>query len=455
MRRIAVLGPLLALVALGPQASSGAAQATPSDRWPSFRGTLASGVADSQGLPDRWDAGTGAGIAWRTPIPGLAHSSPIAWGDRLYVTTAVSSRAGATFRPGLYGDGTASDDRSVHEWQLIALDRATGRIVWTRTAFRGEPREKRHIKSTYANQTPATDGRIVVAFFGSQGLYAYTVDGALKWKQDLGVLNAGAYDAPDYEWGNASSPVIDDGRVYVQLDVQRGSSLQAFDLETGERLWKAARTELPSWATPTIVQGPKGKEIVTNAPNRIRGYDPATGQELWSLAGSSKITAPTPIMAGGLVFVASGRAPERPIFAIRPGARGDLTPAAGATSSEGVAWSRTQRGPYMPTPLAYGDVLYVLSNQGLLDAYTLRTGAELYRQRIPHGGSGFSASPVASDGRLFLSSEDGEVFVIRAGPAFEAVARNTMGSPIMATAAIAGGRMLIRTQTHLVAVGSP
>ncbi len=453
MRVTFVFVPLVTLIALAASASSGAPRAAPSDRWPSFRGVLAAGVADGQGVPDQWDLATGAGIKWSTPVAGLAHSSPIAWGDRVYVTTAVSSRADATFRPGLYGDGTASEDRSVHEWQLIALDRVTGRVVWSRTALRGEPREKRHIKSTYANQTPATDGSVVVAFFGSQGLYAYTVDGTLKWKQDLGVLNTGAYNDPDYEWGTASSPVIGDGRVYVQCDVQEGSSLQAFDLQTGKRLWKAARTELPSWATPTIVQGPGGKELVTNAPNRIRAYDPATGQELWSLGGSSKITAPTPIVAAGLIVVASGRAPERPLFAIRPGARGDLTLAAGTTSNEGIAWSRTQRGPYMPTPLAYGDVLYVLSNQGLLDAYTIATGAELYRQRIPHGGSGFSASPVASDGRLFLPSEDGEVFVVRAGPVFELVARNMLGQPIMATPAIAGGLLIVRTQTQLVAIG--
>ena len=196
---------------------------------------------------------------------------------------------------------------------------------WTQTAYRGVPREKRHIKSTYANQTPATDGETVVAFFGSQGLYAYDMKGALRWKQDLGVLNAGAYDLPEYEWGNASSPIVADGRVIVQCDVHGSSFMQAFDVKTGRSLWKTERTELPSWATPTVVAGPRGKELVTNAPNFIRGYDPATGQQLWQLGGSSKITAPTPILAGDLVIVASGRAPERPIFAIRPGSRGNLT----------------------------------------------------------------------------------------------------------------------------------
>ena len=201
---------------------------------------------------------------------------------------------------------------------------------WTQTAYRGVPREKRHIKSTYANQTPATDGDTVVAFFGSQGLYAYDMKGALRWKQDLGVLNAGAYDLPEYEWGNASSPIVADGRVIVQCDVHGGSFLQAFDVKTGRSLWKTERTELPSWATPTVVAGPQGKELVTNAPNFIRGYDPATGQQLWQLGGSSKITAPTPILArrsgdrrlGPRARAAHlrhpARQPRRPHPAVRP-----------------------------------------------------------------------------------------------------------------------------------------
>ena len=239
----------------------------------------------------------------------------------------------------------------------------------------------------------------------------------------------------------------------VQCDVHGGSFLQAFDVTTGRSLWKTARTELPSWATPTVVDGPRGKELVTNAPNFIRGYDPATGEQLWQLGGSSKITAPTPILARDLVIVASGRAPERPIFAIRPGSRGDLTLPSGQTTSQAIAWSKTQRGPYMPTPLAYGDQLYTLANQGLFDAYAIAGGAEVYRQRLPHAGSGFSASPVASDGRLFVSSEDGDVFVVKAGPAFELVATNKMTEPIMATPAIAGSLLIVRTEKQLVAIG--
>jgi hypothetical protein len=429
--------------------------AAPSPNWPSFRGANASGIADGQGLPESWNVKTGENIRWRVAVPGLAHSSPIVWGDRIYVASAISSRADATFKPGLYGEGTASEDRSVHRWVVVALDRRSGKTVWQSTAYEGVPREKRHIKATYANATPATDGRYVVAFFGSQGLYAFDREGKQAWKKDLGVLNAGAYDLPEYEWGNASSPIIYKDLVIVQCDTQEGSFVLAADIHTGKTMWRTARQELPSWGTPSVVEPAGGRpELVTNASNFIRGYDPATGEERWRLGGSSKITAPTPIFSNGLIIVASGRAPERPIFAIRPGARGDITLKESEPSSSFVAWRKTGRGSYMPTPLAYRDQLYVLGNAGLIDAYAIDTGEEVYRQRIPHGGSGFSASPVAADGRIFLSSEDGDIFVVTAGKDFAIKGRYPMGEPLMATPAIAEGTMYVRGERHLVAIGS-
>jgi outer membrane protein assembly factor BamB len=427
----------------------------PADNWPGFRGPTASGVADGQRLPDTWDGVAGSNIQWKIALPGLAHSSPIVWGDRVFVTTAISSRPDATFKPGLYGEGTASEDRTVHKWVVMALDRRTGKTIWQQTAYEGEPKEKRHIKATYANATPVTDGRYVVAFFGSQGLYAFDMNGKPVWQKDLGVLNTGAYDLPEYEWGTASSPIIYGNKVIVQCDTQNESFVLAADVQTGKTIWKTARKELPSWGTPTVVTpaGGRSPELVTNASNSIRGYDPETGAERWRLGGSSKITAPTPIFAGGVVVVASGRAPERPIFAIRPGGSGDITPAAGAASSSHVVWRKTGRGSYMPTPLIYGDMLYVLGNAGLFDAYDLATGEEIYRQRLDHGGSGFSSSPVAADGRIYLSSEDGDVFVVRTGRTFQLAAKNRMGEPLMATPALAGGTMFVRGEKHLFAVG--
>ena len=421
--------------------------------WPSFRGAQASGVADGQNLPDTWNAKTGENILWRTAIPGLAHSSPVVWGNQIFLTSAVSSDPKATFRPGLYGDGDASQDRSRHRWMIYAVDKRNGKILWERVAHEGEPVDKRHIKSTYANSTPATDGRIVVAWFGSQGVHAYDVNGRPLWKVDLGRVDMGAYDIPTYEWGPASSPIIWDNLVILQCDTQTDSFLLALDAATGKTVWKTDREELPSWGTPTVAMTATGPELVTNASNFIRGYDPRTGKELWRLGRSSKITAPTPIFTDDVFVVASGRGPERPIFVVRANARGDLTLPEGKTDSEAIVWSRTGRGSYMPTPLSYKGHLYVLANNGLFDAYNLKTGAEVYRQRLPQVGSGFSASPVAADGKIYISNEDGEILVITAGEKFAHVATNSMGDLLMATPALSEGVMYVRSAQSLFAIG--
>lgn len=433
--------------------SSRPSPAKAAGNWPSFRGPNASGVADGQNLPEEWNAKTGQNILWRTPIPGLSHSSPIVWGNRIYVTSAVSSDPKATFRPGLYGDGDASKDRSTHKWMLYALDKRTGKIVWERVAFSGEPREKRHIKATYANSTPATDGRIVVAWFGSQGVYAYDVNGKPLWKVDFGRIDLGAYDVPTVEWGSASSPIIWKDLVILQCDTQTDSFIIALNAATGETVWKTDRDEIPSWGTPTVATTSKGEELIANASNFIRGYDPRTGKELWRLGKSSKITAPTPIFADDILVVASGRGPERPIFVMKAGARGDLTLPDGKTSSDAIIWSRTGRGSYMPTPLIYKGLLYVLANNGTFDVYNLKTGDEIYRQRLPQVGNGFSASPVAADGKIYLPNEDGEILVIAAGEKFAHLKTNSMGELLMATPALSEGVMYVRTAQSLFAVG--
>jgi outer membrane protein assembly factor BamB len=423
------------------------------DNWPSFRGDHAAGVADGQNLPDTWDGEKGTAIKWKTRIPGLAHSSPVAWGDLLFVTSAISSKSDATFKPGLYGAGDASEDKSVHQWKVYCLNKKTGHVVWEQLAYEGVPREKRHVKSTYASSTPATDGRYVVAFFGSQGLYAFDLKGKLVWKKDLGRLDVGAYDLPEYEWGTASSPIIYKDLVIVQCDTSKEDFLMAVDIKTGKTVWKTDRDELPSWATPTVYLSKTRTELVTNAPNFIRGYDPDTGKELWKLGGSSKITAPTPIFSGDLIVVASGRRPEAPLFVIRAGASGDITLAKDQTSSPHIAWSRQKIGSYMPTPLVYQGLLYVLKNDGIFSCYDLATGEEKYQQRIPHQGSGFSGSPVASDGRIFLPSEDGDLFIVKAGPKFELLGKNSVGQLLMATPAISGGMMFVRAEHDLFAIG--
>jgi outer membrane protein assembly factor BamB len=227
----------------------------------------------------------------------------------------------------------------------------------------------------------------------------------------------------------------------------------ALDANTGNTVWKTEREEIPSWGTPTVATTSVGPVLVANASNYIRGYDPRTGKELWRLGGSSKITAPTPVLSDDMFVVVSGRGPERPIFVVKANARGDLTLPEGKTNSESIAWSLKGRGSYMPTPLIYNSILYVLANNGVLDAYNLRTGEELYRERLSVVGSGFSASPVASDGKLYLSNEDGEVLVIAAGRKFAHIATNSMGEMLMATPAMSEGVMYVRSSASLFAVG--
>ncbi len=450
--KLRMICPLLVLFLLLTNSTTAQKQ-TDKKQWPSFRGLYAAGVADGQNLPEQWDGERGIAVKWKVRIPGLAHSSPISWGDQVFITTAISSRGNATFKPGLYGDGDASDDRSVHQWKTYCLDKKTGKILWEQKSYEGAPIDKRHIKSTYANSTPATDGRYVVVFFGSQGLYAYDMKGRPVWKKGLGRMDMGAYDVPDYEWGPASSPIIYKDLVIVQCDQQKGSFLTAVDIKTGNTVWNTTRNELPSWGTPTIYPGKDRVELVTNGANFIRGYDPETGKELWRLGGSSKITAPTPIFAGDLIVVASGRRPEMPIFVIRAGASGDISLKEGETTNKYVVWARQKSGPYMPTPLIYQNYLYILRNQGILACYDLARGEEIYVERIPHQGSGFSGSPVASDGRIYLPGEDGDIFVIRAGPKFELLGKNSMGQLLMSTPAISDGMMFVRAQNDLFAIG--
>ena len=423
--------------------------------WPSFRGPNASGVSDGHPTPVKWNAPSGESVLWKTPISGVAVSSPVVWGDRVFVSTAVSSDPHATIRTGLYGDVEPSSDLSRHSWRLVALDKRTGKVLWERVAHEGVPRTKRHPKSSQASPTPVTDGRHVVVSFGSEGLYTYDVDGKLLWKRDLGVLNAGWFYDPDYEWGVGSSPIIWKSSVIVQCDIQKNSFIAAFDVATGQPLWRTPREEIPSWSTPAIYEGNGRAELVTQATNFTRGYDPSTGQELWRLAGNSEITIPTPIIGANLIIVTNGYRGVQPIYAIKPGAKGDITLKGEQTQSEFIAWSTKRGGPYIPTPLIYRDQLYVCSNNGVLSAYDARIGQRLYQERLGGTGGSFSASPVAADGKIYLASEDGDVFVIKAGPTYELLATNSMGEALMATPAISEGLIIIRGLKDVFAIGQP
>lgn len=420
--------------------------------WPSFRGEGATGVAEGQHPPGVWDLTKPSPKTWKTPIPGLGHSCPVVWGDKLFVTTAVSEDPKSELKPGLYGSLTMAKDRTKHKFKVYCLDRETGKVVWDKTAHEGVPSVKRHIKATHANPTPATDGKHLVVSFGSEGLYCFDLDGKQLWKQDLGIQDAGAFNDPEIQWETASSPVIYRDLVIVQCDRSKDSYIAAFRVENGKEAWRTPRDEISSWGSPTVVESKAGAEVVTNGNNLVRGYDPATGKELWTLGRNSQITVPTPFAGDGLIYVTSGYSPVQPIYAIWPGGRGDLTLKDKQESSEQIAWSKTRGGTYMPTPVYYRGYLYTVSNAGQLTCYEGRTGKQVYREKLG-GGLGYTASPVAADGRLYFTGEDGKVQVVEAGPVFRQLAENDVGETCLATPAIAAGRIYFRTKGHVIGVG--
>jgi outer membrane protein assembly factor BamB len=420
--------------------------------WPSFRGPHACGHADGQYPPMTWDAPKGTNVRWKTPIPGLGHSCPIVWGDRVFVTTAVSGDPKSTFRPGLYGNVDSVNDTTVHTWRVYCMDKQSGKVLWERVAHEGVPKIKRHTKGSHANCTPVTDGNHLVVCFGSEGLYCYDFQGKLLWKRDIGVLDSGFFFDADYQWGFGSSPILFHNLVILQCDVGKNSFIAAYDVASGREVWLSPRDEIPSWGTPTICEGHGSPELVTNATKHARGYDPLTGKELWRLGRHAEITVPTPVAGSGLIFITSGYRPIQPIYAIRPGAKGDISLKEGQESDYYVAWSKKRGGPYMPTPIVYRDYLYTCSNNGIVTCYEATTGKQIYQERLG-GSGGYTASPVAADGKLYFTSEEAGIRVVKAGPRFELLATNSMGDVCMATPAISDGMLFIRSQHFVYGIG--
>ena len=417
--------------------------------WPQFRGPLAGGVGEGS-PPIEWNGESGRNVLWKTEIPGLGHSSPIVWGDRLFVTSAVPAAGEPALKLGLYGDVRPVEGEGAQSFNLYCLDRQTGRILWQRTATSGPPKVKRHPKSTHANPTPATDGKYVVAFFGSEGLFTFDLNGRLLWKKDFGVLDSGFFTAPDAQWGFASSPVIHQGLVIVQADVQKNSFLAALDLATGKERWRTPRQEVPTFSTPAIVPYGAGRfQVAVNGWKHIGGYDLETGRELWKLRGGGDIPVPTPVFAGGLIVITSAHGSQRPIYAIRADAAGDLT-----ETKAGIVWSQDRAGNYMQTPLLADGLGYFCFDNGVLSVYQLATGERLYQQRLGGGSSGFSSSPVAAGGRLYITNEEGRTFVLAAGREYKLIAENELGETVMATPAISGDVLYIRGRKNLFAVGA-
>ena len=436
----------LGLFIFGGLAPAGAQQ-----NWPSFRGPEAKGIAEGYKMPVQWDVATSENILWRTELAGLGLSSPVVWGDRIFVTTAIDAKGPSGLKVGLYGNVESIEEDSVFTWRVYCVDKKSGKILWEKDAYVGKPKMKRHPKSSHANSTCATDGRHVVAFFTSEGLYCYDMAGELKWKKDLGVLDYGWYFQASAQWGGGSSPIIHDGMVILQCDVQKDSFLAAFDVTDGREIWRVTRNDVPTWSTPTVYDGEQYQQIIVNGYRHIGGYDIKTGKEIWKLTGGGDIPAPTPIVSGDLVFITNAHGSMAPIYAIKLSAKGDISLPEDQLTNESVVWSVRSGGNYMTTPIVYGAYLYGCANNGVLSCYEAATGKLIYKERLKMGAA-FSGSPVGAEGKLYFPDEGGAIFVVRAGPEYELLAVNDMGEICMASPAISEGVLFLRTRSHLVAV---
>lgn len=423
-----------------------------SAEWSQFRGPQASGVDAGKALPTEWNVETGKNVQWQTPLPGLGHSCPIIWSNRVYVTTAVAARE-AELKVGLYGDIGSVEENAVQQWKLLAIDRSTGKIIWNVLGHSAIPRVKRHPKATHCNSTPVTDGNYIVAIFGSEGLFCLDKDGKLRWKKSLGPMDSGFFAVPSAQWGFGSSPIIHDGKVIVLCDVQTNSFLAAFDLKTGKDLWLTKRGDVPTWSTPTVVEAGNRKQIVVNGWHHSGGYAFADGKELWRLDGGGDIPVPTPLFADGLIYLTSAHGNIRPMRAIRPEAAGNITPPDPAGTNAAIAWVHPRQGNYMQTPIAVRNRIYGCTDGGIVTCFDSQSGKMLFSDRIGDGTQGFTASPVSDGRHLYFPGETGKVVVMPVADKFSTVATNDLGAICMASPAIADGTLFFRTRSKLVAIG--
>ena len=444
-----------------------------SENWPAFRGADArSAAGDDPRLPVTWS--TTENVVWKTPVPGLGWSSPVIWGDRIFLTTVVSDGEEEEPRMGLYfpygspqampSGGRFRDpepgdllERSaaVHHWLVQAIDFESGGVLWTSEVHAGRPDFDRHLKNTYASSTPVTDGERVYAYFGNVGVYALDMDGAVVWERRFAPADT------RLGWGPAASPVLHGGTLFIVNDNDEQSFLVALDAATGTERWRVDRDEGTNWSTPFVWEHEGRTELVTTGSDRVRSYD-LEGRELWSFRGMNSISIPQPFAAGGLLYVMSGYVGDavRPVYAVRPGAAGDITLPDGADGSDYVVWYQDAAGPYHPTPLVTGDYYFTLLDRGFFTVHDARTGEELYfteqqiqtreaRRRVARGATGFTSSPWAYNGMVFLLSEDGDTYVLDSNDRFRLVATNALEEVAMATPAIARGNLFVRTRSHL------
>lgn len=431
------------LLALVPGLSSAA-----DHPWPQFRGPNSAGiVSDDPRLPERWS--TTEHVRWKTAISGTGWSSPVVWGDHVFVTTAVTDTPPPA-KARVYTAGEVARSSPRQRWMVVDVDLKSGKVRWQREAAAADPAQPNHLKNSFASETPVTDGQRVYAYFNHAGLFAFDFKGRLVWSRPM--------QAPRMRsgWGAAASPVLHDGRLYVVNDNEDASYLLALDAKTGRELWKVDREPGSSWVTPFVWVNDRRTEIVTIGWKKVRAYD-LRGALLWELGGISTLSIPTPVAANGLLYLSSGFRVDalKPVYAVKPGASGDISLKPNETANAFVAWSHPTLASYNPSALVYRGAYYTLYDTAFLAANDAATGAEIYpRQRVSADSTGFTASPWAYNGRIFALSEDGDTFVIDAGPTFRVVARNALNEMTLATPAIADGSLIIRTAGHLYRIGS-
>jgi outer membrane protein assembly factor BamB len=416
--------------------------------WPQFRGPDATGVSHNTGLPDKWSATEN--VEWKTEIPGRGWGSPIVWGDYVFLPTVVNTGTTEPLRKGLYFGGDRKEiPTSIHEWKVLCLDLATGSKRWEKTIRTGTPTGSIHLKNSYASETPVTDGEHVYFCFGDIGIFCFDFKGEQIWVHEL------APHKMRNGWGTAASPVLHENVLYYVNDNDEHSSLVALDKRTGKTLWETERDEKSNWATPFIWSHDKATEIVTAGTGAVRSYD-LQGKLLWSLKGMSSITIATPYVADGLLYVSSGYVmdPIKALYAIKPGATGDLTLSEGQSSNEFIVWSSPKIAPYNPSTIVDEGRLFVLYDRGLASCFNSTTGETLFEKRRLDRGTEFTASPWSYDGKWFCLNEDGVCSVIKAGDSMEVLHANSLADDdlTLSTPAIAGDRLLIRADKRVYCI---
>jgi outer membrane protein assembly factor BamB len=427
-------------------------QVKPERQWTSYRGNQSSGVLDNTNLPETFDLTKMSNVRWKIEVPGLGLSSPVIWDNKIFITSAVSQADKAGFKPGIYGDIAPVKDSSMHEWKVFCLDKNSGRTIWEKTAYKGIPGMRRHPKSTHANTSVATDGKYVVAFFGSEGLFCYDMNGNLVWQKSFGLLKSVFYMVKTAEWEFASSPIIYKGVLIVQCDVLENSFVAAFDLKTGKELWKTQRDEYPGWCTPNIYTNAGKTYVALNGFKNRGAYDLETGKEIWKMSGGGDIQIPTPIVGNDLIYFNSAHGRYSPIIAVKTNAVGDITLKETETSNDFIKWSLPRGGSYMHTLLLYKTHLYNVNWNGAVICLDPLTGKEIYNAKLGNSKS-FIASPVASDGKIYIVDEEGTVYILKDGETFNLLGEIPLNDICMTAPALTDGMILFRTQKYLIAVG--